>query len=353
MKLLTIINSLSMGGAEHMAYELIKQLDRSQFDPYVLCYDNKYNTPLEQAMEKICQVKYLGQKGKITPITVFRVLRAINEVKPDIVHAHLGGVTFAVPWCFMHRVPLVVTVHTTPEQAFSKKNEALIRFAFRKCCFCLVAVSEENYIKVKSYYRINDQRITYVNNGIDTEKYYRKPHKTFTFINVARQDENKNQAVIIEAFKKIHDEYKNTLLILVGDGPCHKDLIRKVNKMGLNEAVSIPGITGTPEDYYAISDVYVQSSHREAMPLSVLEAMAAGLPIIATNVGGLKDVVKDNGILVSDGDEYKLYLAMKQLLFCNSEQYEYMKNVSKQIADSYSSKRMAESYEKIYKNLLQ
>lgn len=88
-------------------------------------------------------------------------------------------------------------------------------------------------------------------------------------------------------------------------------LQQEICKRGLYKVVTMPGNVSNVEDYYALADVYVQASHREALPLTTLEAMAAGLPIISTDVGGMKDIFKDNGILISDNDDTALLCAMK------------------------------------------
>lgn len=335
-----------------MAYELVSHIDKGRFDCKVLCFGKKADTPLESLMEKTCPVEYVGHSGRITTSAMLRVFKRISAFNPDIIHAHMGSVAFAAPWCIIHNKPFVVTAHTTPEKAFSRKNEMLIRAALRMHKMRLVAVSEDNYKRIVDYYGIHDQRITYVNNGIDTNKYYRSEHDRFTFINVGRHDKNKNQAAIIEAFKRIHDENKNTMLYLIGDGPCHGILLNQITDLDLSDSVIVPGITGSPEGYYAKADVYVQSSHREAMPLSVLEAMAAGLPIISTDVGGLKDVVKTNGILVPDNDAEALFAAMRQIMLASEEQYDKMSQASIAIASQYSSAAMANSYMKIYEEIL-
>jgi glycosyltransferase involved in cell wall biosynthesis len=350
--ILTILPSLSMGGAEHMAYELIKNLDTDQYSSEVICYGPRKGTILEKQMEAVCKVHYINITGKIGPFQVLKAMCVISRCNPDIVHAHMGGITFAIPWCKLHKKPLVLTVHTRPDRAFSSRNQKQIRSFLKSGRFTIVAVSKENYEMVKKYYGIADDRIRFVNNGIDVERFYRKDHEGFAYVNVARQDENKNQAAIIRCFKKIHDIEPNSKLYLIGDGPCHDDLIHLAKELGIDDAIEIPGLCSTPEDYYAISDVYVQSSHREAMPLSVLEALAAGLPIVSTDVGGLKDVVKGNGKLVQDGDEDALHQAMLNMMELDDREKIVMSTASLKIAQSYSSRRMSKEYEIIYENVL-
>lgn len=353
IKLVTVLNGLGMGGAEHVAYEIIKNLDYDKYEPHVICYGERLNTPLENDMDAICQVDYLGLSGPIGIKEMIRVMRHISRTTPDIIHAHMGGVTFSIPWALFHRKPLVVTVHTKPEKAFSKKNEKLLRYALSKKGTKVVAVSEDNYAKVKTYLGIDDDRIQFVNNGIDIEKYHNKAHDGFVFLNVARQDDNKNQASIIRAFDIIKETNSNTYLYLVGDGPTHDALEKMIADRKLQDMVFLPGMTSSPEYYYAMADVYIQSSHREAMPLSVLEAMAAGLPIISTDVGGMRDVVKENGILINDNSDQELIDAMNLLINETKDDRRYRASESKRIVERYSSREMAIKYMGIYCSLLE
>lgn len=335
-----------------MAYELIKNLDREKYEPVVLCYGKRKKTVLEKEIEKLCTVIYGEVRGRIGLIAMMKIMRMISELEPDIIHAHMGGTTFAVPWALLHRRQSVVTVHTKPEQAFSKKNEKLIRHSLKKGCVTLVAVSEDNCAKVKKYFNVYDSHVQFVNNGIDIGRFQKKEHDGFAFINVARQDENKNQRAILRTFGKIVNSQDNLKLYLIGNGPEHEGLVKMVSDMKLQDRVIIPGSSNEPEIYYAVSDVYIQSSHREAMPLSVLEAMAAGLPVISTDVGGLRDIVKSNGILVRDNSDQELEEAMRRIL--NEEQEELTRRgqISKEIVQKYSSQGMAEKYMEIYDNCL-
>lgn len=350
-KMVIIIKSLCIGGAEHMVYELVKNLDNKRYEPYVLCYGKKLNTCLEDSMERVCHASYLGEEGHIGIFAVLRVMKMLNFIKPDLVHSHMGGIAFAVPWSILYHRPLVVTIHTKPDMAFSKKNEVLLRLRLKIGKIKVVAVSHENKLYVQKYYNLNEDKCTYVNNGINLSKYTHIPHEGFRFINVARQDENKNQKAIIRCFDRIHNTYPFSRLMLVGDGPCHNELITLANELRIASSVEFPGMVDNPQGYYAVSDVYVQSSHREAMPLSVLEAMAAGLPLVSTDVGGLKDVVDENGILVKDNDEQELFHAMLTMIEMPDWKIKMMQDASKKTAEKYSSEKMTEQYMEIYDEL--
>lgn len=347
-RLTVLVDEFRVGGAQHMVYELIRNLDRERLDVEVLCYKKRADGDLSAWVEELCPVTYLGIEGQITPRNIWRVLQALQQKKPDLVHAHLGSVGFGTVWAILFRKKLIVTVHTKPEKAFRPRIEKLVRFALKLGRTKLVAVSDENAAAVKAYFGIDDRKCVCINNGVDLSRFERKPHEDFTLINVARQDENKNQAALVRCFARLHEEYPQTRLLLVGDGETHQALAAQVTELGLDGAVMLTGSVSNTEDYYAVSDLYVQCSHREGLPLSVLEAMAAGLPIVSTAVGGLADVVRENGTLVPDRDEDALYEAIEAVYEQPQEVTDAMCQASKRIVRAYSSEEMARAYEKLY-----
>lgn len=350
IKVLFLVENFTIGGAQRMVYELVKNIDKTNFDVKVFCYKNRVYNALESAVEQCVEVEYLDLDKYNLIRKYYYISKAIKKYKPDILHAHLVAQLYAVPWAMIHHKPVIITAHTRPDKAFVKKVEFLIKNALRAKKLYIVAVSEANLTLMYSYFKIINANYVCINNGVDIDAYQKKLHETFTYINVARQDENKNQALIIKCFKRIHSLHNNTKLFLIGDGVLHDSLVKYVEELQLTEFVFLPGSIDNVADYYAVSDVYVQSSYREAMPMSVLEAMAAGLPIVSTNVGGLKDVVKGNGILV-EVDEMQLYNAMLRMFELPNVDLEIMGKESKQLVKPFSSKVMAEKYCLLYEQV--
>jgi glycosyltransferase involved in cell wall biosynthesis len=102
-------------------------------------------------------------------------------------------------------------------------------------------------------------------------------------------------------------------LYLVGDGKTHSSLVKEAERLGIINLTTFTGYIASVVEYLSLSDIYISSSNREGLPLSVLEAMAAGLPIIATDAGGVRDLAGENGFLIPCNDEYALYTSMKEL----------------------------------------
>ena len=345
-RVLIMTEDFSIGGAQRVVSELVKNLNQEQIELRVVCIGERKYTEIERDAEEKAQVDYLCVNNKNILKRFRKIFGYLKKYNPDVIHTHLTTQLYAVPWAIFYNKAVIITAHTKPEKAFVKKIEFLIKWAVTRNKLFIVAVSMENFEQIKQYFGIDEQQCCCINNGIETNQFYRITHQNFTFINVARQDENKNQREIIRNFAKLYKENNNIRLILLGDGPCHKMLKVLVGELNLESVVSIPGAKDNVAEYYAIADVYVQASHREALPMSVLEAIAAGLPIIATDVGGLKDIVKGNGILIPDTN--KLFDAMQKMLALSSNDLTKMQNESLKISKEYSSKQMACKYQTIY-----
>lgn len=351
LRLIILVENFTIGGAQRMVFEEIKCLNQSRVDLLVICYQSKKYTELENSVEQLAKVIYLNIDGHVGLKDFWKVFRTINKFKPDIVHTHLTGQIFAIPWSLLYRRPIVITAHTRPNMAFIKKTENLLKIGLRRGKIFVVAVSEENYNLMLEYINGVADKISYINNGVSLSSYRKRDHDYFTFINVARQDENKNQRLIIDCFERVHKRYPQTRLLLVGDGPTHQLLKDQVVDLNLQDSVELLGKVNNVEDYYAVADAYLQSSHREAMPMSVLEAMATRLPIISTDVGGMKDVVINNGILIPDNDTEGFERAMLCMFEMNESAREQLGENSFSIVQNYSSEFMTEEYVKLYERI--
>lgn len=352
-RILFILGEFNTGGGERMVYELAQNMYADEFEIKILCTGNPVCSLLEKEVCSKFDIVFAGAEHlRIT--TLARVFSLINEFKPDIIHAHLGGVVFAVAYAIMHRKnKLIVTAHTRPDKAFDKKIELPIKWLVknRKNNIRIVAVSKKNSEDMNKWLKCDDV-CTYINNGIDVKKFKKRiNHKLFTYINVASQNDNKNQMAILLAFKKLQKECSDIKLILVGNGPKHNELVEFCKKNGLSNEVEFTGIVNDVYNYTAVSDVFVQASFREALPLSIIEAMASGLGIVATDVGGLRDIVDDNAILIEPGNVEELYRAMRRFYDFSLNELEYCKNRSVELSAEFSSSKMGYEYMKLYREM--
>lgn len=349
IKVVIIHNAFLIGGAENMVFELAKNLDKSRVEAKIITLRSRFGTALEEKVDKAgLQNEYAECSGRVTLKKLLKVYRIIKREKPDIIHAHMAGAAYGMPWILTHKTKMVITPHTSPDKAFNKRTTAFIKALIRLKKVVVTAVSEENRLLIKEAYKLKDEQVKFVNNGVDLYRFYKKEHEGVTFINVGRQDENKNQKLILKLFARLCEERNDIKLILCGDGECHEALKRLAKDLAVADKVQFTGNVADTENYLSVADIYLQSSHREGLPLSIIEGMAACLPIISTDVGGISDIVKDNGILVADNDEEAYFNAMRSLCY-DANLREKTGKISKVYTADFSSKKMAETYTEIFR----
>ena len=347
-KLLIVIQNLGIGGAQRMVLELVNQLDPSRFHFKVICCSEAKGTHMETELEKICPIEYLNLHGRVNIKKLHCAFKAFRHFAPDLIHAHLGGASYALPWCALNKKPLLMTIHSEPKPHAAKGWESLLRRGIRKGWAAIAAVSPENHRKCKDYYDTDDRNCVCINNGIDFSRYYAREHSHFTFINVATHNKNKNQALILDCFAELYRDHREIRLILLGKGPTTDELRLQAERLGISEAVDFAGSVSNVAEYLSVSDVFLLSSHTEALPMSAIEAMATGLPVISTDVGGMPDIVRGNGFLVPDHNGEAFCQAMSTMLTMEKDAFQSMKVASIKLVEPYSSLKMAESYMQVY-----
>jgi glycosyltransferase involved in cell wall biosynthesis len=375
MNITITIDELDMGGAQHVVYELVKNIDTKAYRITIICVDGRVHSFLEQLMlkesnEKKYSIIFLRNRSLkkintqlvllnkimnrlkqiIIDLTIIPELcQALKKTRPDVIHANQHGI-LALYWALAHKIPVITTIHTNPKAAVFREVE---RFIFKVSLLLrrniIVAISTYNREQIKSYWRLDDMMARYVNNGIEIENFYHKSHDIFTFINTSRQDVNKNQALILRAFARLYNE--NTALpmklYLVGGGDTHEELKQLAMKYSIEKQVDFTGYVASATEYLALSDVYISSAHREGLSLSALEAMAARLPVIATDVGGVRDLAQENGMLINDNDEEALCASMKELRD-NTALWQAKSDKSYEMVQDFSAKVMAQKYSELY-----
>ncbi len=347
LNVVIIHSAFWVGGAENMVYELAKNLTAQNVNVTVITLHSRVGSHLEEKVDAAeFRNIYVGCEGGVTPKKLLAVYKMCQEANADVVHAHMSGVVYSILWALTPKGKMIATAHTTPDKAFNKRTTAVLKLLARLNKAVIVAVSKENQKLIKEYYFLN-KNVEYINNGVDLHRFYHKEHEGVNFVNVSRQDKNKNQAVILKLFSRLHKEFPDTQLYLCGDGPEQENLIAMTKELMVEDVVHFPGSVSNVEDYLALGDIYIQASHREGLPLSTVEGMASGLPVITTDVGGMKNLIDNNGFLLKDGDEEGMYNAMVSLVQDQKKREAFGKR-SVEISKDFSSESMAEKYKDLY-----
>ena len=354
MKVALVVPVLITGGAETMAVRLAVGLKAAGEHIEVISIYPKQGTALEAEVECAgIPIHYVGKETSRSVSAIRQVYRILSEMDPDVIHSHISATFYALPWVMTHRVKLIHTIHTRPDAEFSGKLTNVLRLLVTLNKVKLVAVSKENQRIAKAFYGADDTKVMCVNNPVDTKRYYRNrcgDDEEIVFINVSRQDENKNQIMAIRAMAEVNKAVPNAKLVLVGNGTQHEFLKQERDALCLNDVVEIPGESTTPEHYLSGADIYISTSFREGLPLSMLEAMATGLPVISTDVGGIADIVRDNGVLIQPGD----LAALTEQMICfatNRKMAERCGQKSKIIAQEFDVANTVRAYVEIYRTV--
>ena len=161
----------------------------------------------------------------------------------------------------------------------------------------------------------------------------------------------KNQLMTIRVVSALHESGYKVELTLLGDGEDREKIQNTIKENKADSYIFTPGSKKNVEDYLRQADLYVSASKTEGLPLSILEAMACGLPVVATDAGGTRDIVKDgiNGFLIEVDNEVGMKEALQQLI--NNKLLRKTFSVkSREIAEQWSAEKCTQGYEILYES---
>jgi glycosyltransferase involved in cell wall biosynthesis len=166
--------------------------------------------------------------------------------------------------------------------------------------------------------------------------------------------ERKGVSVLLEAWRKLIQDRKDVLLVILGSGPLEKKLKNQSRLLGIEENVRFCGFINNIGNYLAATDIFVFPSFQEGFPNSVLEAMACGLPVITTRIGGVMDMIKneENGLLVEPGNVNQLADALKKLISDTEHASALGENALKTVRENYDINVIAKEYIDLYTGLM-
>lgn len=318
MKIVEVISSLdSRGGAEVFVTSLCKELKKDNEVFLIVLYDQIHDSFSNFIKENDIKVFTLGKKKKIDFKAVKTFRKIINKISPDLINFHLSFLLFY--FLAFHtkrrRWKLIETFHSVPGVDLTFVDNFFRKVYLKKKRLSFIGISDS--ITSKAIEKFGKIQICTIYNAISLKTTNEYPtEKTIDFICVANMLEVKNHHYLISEFSLLVKKHKHVKLALVGGGPLIKDVAKQISDLGLQHNIILTNFVSNVEDYLASSKYFVLASTREGNPVSILEAMSFGLPIIAPKVGGISDVVKDkfNGLLFENFNEGTLESKMEKLL---------------------------------------
>ena len=354
MRILHIMPVLGVGGASRLMTEIIPQMntyDGIEVDFLIGKFLDKTFLPV---FEKAGVKMYvLGCKSLYSPKNIIKIRKYTDGY--DLVHVHLFPSLYWVSLSgISSSIPLIYTEHNTTNHRRNKRYlqpiEKWVYGRYKR----IISISESTESALKKWLNAkkDDKRFVVINNGVnlDAFKNLKKEHEySHTLIMVARFAPAKDQMTIIKAMTLLD---KDVHLILVGDGETLESCKKTAEVLAVDERVHFVGTQSDVPRWIGKADIGIQSSHWEGFGLTAVEMMAGGLPVVASDVEGVKQVVEGAGVLFPHGDYEKLAEEIKKLLY-NKEYYEQVKNKCKERSGMYDIKTMVKSYLDIYKEILQ
>jgi len=328
IKILECIRQGQIGGGESHLLSLVENLDRSQFEPVVLSFTEGPMVDRLRGMGIRTHVLHTEKPFDVTKWVEVKAL--IRSEGVDLVHAHGTRASSNTLWAARHlNIPLIYTIHGW---SFHNDQHPLVRKLriwgerwITNRSSVNIAVSASN--RASGLEQIPGLEAVVINNGIDQQKF--SPGRSFKNIRaelgipadvvlvlfIARFTAHKQPLTLIRAFREALRAMPGMRLLMVGDGDQREEGLQLVSELGLEAAVSFQAFRQDVPDILAAADIFVLPSLWEGLPIGLLEAMAMGKAVIATEVDGTKEVVRpgENGLLVEPGNVSALAAALVKL----------------------------------------
>ena len=327
-KVLYVITGLHVGGAEKVLLNLTAHLDRERYDP-VVC--TLVGGALMPAFERLgIRVHNIGMRGRWDVRVLWRFWRVLRTERPVIVHSHLfHSDVLSRILGRLAGIPLIVnTFHMLEASRHQRFYQDLDR-ASLGWSDAQLAVSEEVRGSIARLERLDETRIHVIPNGVEsprtcdpTVRHHLRQrlgvseHAPFIGIVSRLEEPRKGHRILFEAVSELVRQFPSLHCVVVGDGPARKGLEAYVRERTLSEHISFVGESSDVFQWLGALDVFILPSLLEGSPMVVLEAMAAGCPIITTPVGGVPEAIthEQTGLLVPPGDSQALTNAIERLL---------------------------------------
>ncbi|RJR35888.1 MAG: glycosyltransferase family 1 protein [Desulfobacteraceae bacterium] len=370
VRILHFTSSRGFYGAERVILSLLENTDPVKYDASLASFVDSRDPHLElleEAARLNMPIYPVHCSGRLDPGIIRQLIRILRTNSIDILHCHEQKSRFYGLFAArISGIPAVTTGHSWNranllQTAYEYIDALMLRFFDR-----VVPVSRKLECMMRRF-GIPNHLLEVVPNGVDPAK-FRARSSDVTGLrndlgilptervvgNAGRLIELKGQKYLLEAARQIVRKHPEVKFIIVGDGPLKQVLSRQAASCGIEDHVVFTGFRNDMPNIYAAIDVFTLPSLDEASPMTIFEAAAAGLPIVATKVGGIGDVITNgqNGLLIEPHDVKGLCDAILYLLENESESDRMGKTAAATAQREHSIGRMVRRYEAIYEKIL-
>lgn len=368
-----VVHTFEVGGIERCVARLASHLDRKLFRPTVICL-NRSGAAARWIERDDVEVIELHKRAGNDLGVVRRLAKVLRELQIDVVHSHNWG-TLVETSVARRRAGTPVHVHTEHGQGLHAGLRGLkqwMRARVRRWAFGgvdqLLSCADAVRPLISSQCGIPAEQIEFMPNGVELREERESSSgvaelrrslgvgdKAMIAGSVGRLVEVKDFGVGIQAVAMLAGRGQDVHLVLVGDGPEEGSLRQLAAQLGAGSRVHLVGRHEDVSNWLRLFDVYINCSRSEAMSLGVLEAMAAGCPIVVTDVGDNRLLVEGKdacGMVVPARSPDQLADALEALLGDHHLRAEFSRNAELRYASRYSTQRMIENHAQLYRRLI-
>lgn len=365
LTVLLLISSEGYFGVENMLVNLGTALGNLECNCIVGVFrDSRFgHTEVgERAQAQGLRVETIPCVGRADWQAVAHIRKLLDKYGVDVLHSHgYKADLYACVAAWPRRVALVATNHNWPSRSWNMRVYAALDRLSLKAFDRVVVISESNRELLRRS-GIRDARLETIPNGVDIE-YFRSAHPTLRSDDacgeaslvgfVGRLVPDKGGEILLRAAQLVLRVRPNTKFVLVGDGPCRQEWGSLASRLGIQDRIVFAGVREDMPGVYASFQLVVLPSLCEAMPMCVLEAMAAGKQVIATRVGAIPKLVDpgQTGTLVEPGDVEGMSAAILRILEDPEEAHRMGQNGQARAKEHFSADSMARRYLELYREV--
>lgn len=358
-KILLISNRLEPGGAEIYVVSIANRLSQAGYTIFVASTGGQLVKKLEKSVVHFIIPSDAKSILKIIECSI-KLNRILKDNPVDIIHTNsVMTCVIAKLATILKPIPIVNTVHS-----WGTNKNILSAQIVNNCAHKVIAVSKSTADKYISN-GLKKEKVTVIHNGVDVEQFKKLPEEQnvktrqqlhintddFVVINIARmEEERKGHETLLKAAQIVINKYPATKFVLIGDGYLKKSLEERVEEYNIQQNCLFLGNNINIVDVLSMSDIFCLPSYWEGLPIVIAEAMSCGLPVVASDVSGIPEIVVDQetGFLVKPKDPTEL--ADKIILMIeNPEKVKTMSlNARERIKEHFNFNKLIQELEKVY-----
>jgi glycosyltransferase involved in cell wall biosynthesis len=368
IKILHITFDMALGGTEQVIRQLIENMPSDKTEHHIFCLDGEVKELGQLLISKGVFIHSFTRKKGFDVSLVWHLRRLIIKEHYDILHCHqYTPYVYGVFASIFKRSKVVFTEHGRfyPEVVKPKRkfiNPLLSLFTSK-----ITAISKATAKAVVDFEYMPQHKVQVVYNGLkldadklkkshyieDLKDSLKAPQSAFVFGTIARLDPIKNHTMLIAAFAELCKKHDNLYLVIIGDGPMMTELRKLVADLNMEKNVVLTGFVVEPQKYLLAMDVFLLPSFSEGTSMTLLEAMACGVPPIVTKVGGNPEIVENDvsGLIVESDVQHELVSAMSKLLVDQRLRLKISEAAVERFKSTFKESHMVNNYMKIYCDL--